>query len=188
MKQLLFLSCIFSLFISCDNPSSNDNPEYNQVNDSILGETVIEDSENYNGENSTEDESNTENDGRVQCPSCNGNGTVTCSSCDGNGKRHCRSCGGDGWDNNGQRCLNCDGRGIVTCSTTETCSPCQGYGYGYLVPCTVCNGTTKKEDGTSCICVGQFSSLLTGMFGQVLNVPGVIFKDYPGYYFTYPNP
>jgi hypothetical protein len=192
MKYVLSIIMIF-LFIttSCDSNShsnSNDFSESTEIVDSTNGEQIVSDGENYSEETEQSTTEENQNDGRVGCPFCEGNGNVTCGSCDGRGKKHCGNCGGDGWDKNGNRCLNCDGGGIVACNTTVTCSPCQGYGYGYLVPCSICNGTTKKEDGTTCSCAGQFSSILHGMFGEALGDQGVIIKEYPGYYFTYPNP
>lgn len=202
IRHMKYLLSIILLFLfsatSCDSNSNSNSSDFSgdaEIFDSTAGDQVVSDGENYNGEDeqSTSDES--QNDGRVGCPFCEGNGNVTCGSCDGRGKKHCGNCGGDGWDNNGNRCLNCDGGGIVACNTTTTCSACQGYGYGYLVPCSICNGTTKKEDGTTCTCSGQFASLTRGLLSDMLgglagNLPdqGVLIKEYPGYYFTYPNP
>jgi hypothetical protein len=199
MRYVLFYTIlILSVAISCNsstNSYSSDYSESSGMYDSVGGEEVYSEGENYGeqGEQNSDDEN--QNDGRIGCPFCEETGNVTCGTCEGRGTKHCGSCGGDGWDNNGNRCLNCNGGGIVTCSTSITCSACQGYGYGYLVPCSICNGSTKKEDGTTCTCSGQFSSLNRGLLGMVLgdltkSLPdqGVLIKEYPGYYFTYPNP
>ncbi len=199
MKYVFSITLFFLLSVtSCDsnsNSKSSDFSESTEIVDSTEGEQVVSDGENnnYGEEQSTAGEN--QNDGRVGCPFCEGNGNVLCSRCDGRGKKHCANCGGDGWDKNGNRCLNCDGGGIVSCAATATCSACQGYGYGYLVPCSICNGSTKKEDGTTCSCSSQFASITRDLLSSALgglteSLPdqGVLIKEYPGYYFTYPNP
>lgn len=172
-------------FTSCKSHSNSDSYEFSNSSDYT----------NTSGLENSNSSSENNNDGRIQCSICSGSGNVTCDICEGNGKKHCDDCAGDGWDNDGTRCLNCDGGGIVQCNTLKNCSACNGYGYGYLVPCSMCNGTAKKEDGTSCLhCLYEESSILNvgssmlmGMIRNSTGDKGVILQDYPGYFFNPPN-
>lgn len=177
--------------MSCQNSNSSkmildissDSQERKENNDTVIVDR------NYSEEESRSDNLNGQNDGRVNCPTCAGSAQIECDDCDGRGRRHCRSCGGDGWDSDGNRCLNCEGVGIVDCPTARGCPSCDGYGFGYLSACSICNGTAIDEAGEPCSCTsimhdafgGYLSMMSAGSMNKEVSkyLKGLRMKDHP---------
>jgi hypothetical protein len=191
-KKNISFFLLLMLVSSCDDRTIDTSSYQDTAAEQGSSEIAVENSEN-NVSSSNIQDSETDLNNRIECPNCNGAGNLTCSKCNGNGRAHCSGCGGDGWDKNGLRCLKCDGNGIVNCETTASCSTCNGYGYGQLKMCSFCNGTTKNEQGESCVCMNpmyDISAGIIGIFSSALGVNsehGTYIEGYPGYLFFPPD-
>jgi hypothetical protein len=182
--QILFLTLIM---MSCQNSHDGLVSNSDTVQNDIINEGG-RDGQNYNQEEINSENGESQNNGQMTCPFCNGTGEQKCTSCSGRGRAHCSSCGGDGWSSDDTRCLDCDGRGIVSCNTTESCPKCNGNGFGYLIECPLCHGSLTSEDGSSCICTGS-NFFATAMINAILGqVGGSFLNGHPGKIFTYQKP
>jgi hypothetical protein len=73
--------------------------------------------------------------GNVRCDECD-NGRLDCPECDGNGNVDCPTCDGSGGDASSDPCPDCNGDG------TQTCPDCQGEGNR---ECPDCDGNGRTE-------------------------------------------